>query len=106
MPLKISVRKESEAPRPTSSGKPNEDVQALKAKMSQLPTGSVLEVQVDRGRSIRGVKTLITRASKERGSKWKHWHSGNKVYAQPRGRGGEGRGEHPRGRPRVAADER
>ena len=83
MALKIALRKESEVPRPTSSGKVNENLVALKAKMAQLSAGMVLEVEVARESSVRATKGLITRAAKELGAKWKHWHSGNNVYAQP-----------------------
>lgn len=84
MPLKIAVRKESEVPRPTPSGRVNEHIEALKEKMESFPAGMVLEVEVGRGSSVRATKVLITKAARSLGSvKWKHWHSGNKVYAQP-----------------------
>ncbi len=84
MPLKIAVRKESEVPRPTPSGRVNEDLETLKEKMSGLPAGMVLEVEVGKGSSVRATKVLITKAARSLGSaKWKHWHSANKVYAQP-----------------------
>ncbi len=86
MALKINVRKESEVPQPASAGRVNEDLEALKAKMGTLPEGMVLEVEVDKGRSVRSAKVLITRAAKEAGSNWKHWHLGNKVFAQPAAR--------------------
>jgi len=83
MALKITARREADVPRPTATGKVNEDLEALKAQMAKLPAGSVLEVEVDRGRSPRGVKAMITRAAKQLGATWRHWHDGSKVYAKP-----------------------
>ena len=83
MPLKINVRKESEVPRPRAGGKVNEEMEALKAKMGSLPAGMVLEIEVASGRTVRGAKALITRAARELGSTWRHWHAGNRVFAQP-----------------------
>ncbi len=86
MALKISVRKDTEVPRPSASGKANEDLEALKAKMADLPAGMVLEMEADKGRSVRGIKALVTRAAREQKTAWRHWHMGNKVYAQPAAR--------------------
>lgn len=83
MPMKITARKASEVPQPAADGKVNEDLEALKAAMVRLPAGSVLEVEVPRGRTVRGVKAQITRAGKQLGATWKHWDAGNKVYAKP-----------------------
>ncbi len=83
MPLKINVRKESDVPRPTAAGKVNVELEALKSKMASLPAGMVLEIEVASGRSVRGAKAMVTRASKSLGSAWRHWHVGNKVFAQP-----------------------
>jgi hypothetical protein len=83
MPLKISVRKESEVPRPRAGGKVNEELEALKDRMRSLPAGMVLEIEVAAGRTVRGAKALITRAAREAGSTWRHWHAGNRVFAQP-----------------------
>jgi hypothetical protein len=93
MSLKIAVRKESEVPRPTTSGRINQDLETLKERMAELPAGMVLEVEAGKGITVRAAKVLVTKAARALGSaKWKHWHSGNKVYAQPavprrRGRG-------------------
>ncbi len=83
MPLKIAVRRETDVPRPTAAGRVNEDIEMLKQKMQQLAAGMVLELEVERGRTVRGTKAMITRAARALGSAWKHWHSGNKVFAQP-----------------------
>jgi uncharacterized protein YggU (UPF0235/DUF167 family) len=86
MALKISVRKDTEVPKPSASGKANEDLEALRAKMAELPAGMVLEVEADKGRSVRSIKALITRAAKQQGAAWRHWHMGNRVFAQPAAR--------------------
>lgn len=97
MALKINVRKETEVPRPTSRGTVNEELEALKGKMAELPSGMVLEVEVDKGSSVRAAKALITRAARDLGAAWRHWHAGNKVFAQPRA------ARRRRGRPRRRA---
>ena len=84
MALKINVRKETEVPRPTSTGKVNEEIEALKGKMAGLPSGMVLEVEVDKSKSVRSAKAMITRAARDLGANWRHWHSGNRVFAQPK----------------------
>jgi hypothetical protein len=81
--MKISARRASDVPQPTAAGKVNEDMEALKAQMAKLPAGSVLEVEVDRAHTTRGVKAMITRAGKQLGAMWRHWDAGNKVYAKP-----------------------
>ena len=83
MALKITARKATEVPRPTSVGKVNEDLEALKAQMASLGPRMVLEIEPDRRRSLRGVKAMVTRAARELGVSWRHWHAGNKVFAQP-----------------------
>ena len=83
MPLKISQRKEEEAPRPTAAGKINQDFQAIKAEMLRLGKGMVLEIETGSEKAIRGTKVLITRASRELGSRWRHWSEGTKVFAKP-----------------------
>jgi hypothetical protein len=83
MPLRINVRKESEVPRPRAGGKVNEELEGLKDKMMGLPAGMVLEIEVAAGRTVRGAKAMITRAAREIGSTWRHWHAGNRVFAQP-----------------------
>ena len=83
MALKINVRKESEVPRPTAAGKVNEELEALRSKMASLPAGMVLELEVATGRSVRGAKAMVTRAARALGAAWRHWHVGNRVYAQP-----------------------
>ena len=46
----------------------------------------MLEIDGDRKRTMRSVKALV-RAARELGAKWRHWHVGSKVYAQPARRG-------------------
>ena len=43
MPLRITQRKEEDVPTPSSSGKINEDLVAIKNEMSRLASGMVLE---------------------------------------------------------------
>ena len=83
MALKISHRKEQEVPAPAAGGAANEELYQLKTEMSKLTTGMVLEVDAGSAKSIRGTKGLITRASKQLGRPFVHWHQGTKVYAKP-----------------------
>ncbi len=85
MPLKITHRKEQEVPTPTALGKVNQDLEALKAEMFKLRQGMVLEVQTGAGRSVRGIKMLITRAGNQIGTSFRHWHEGTRVFAKPKG---------------------
>ncbi len=96
MPLQIRQVKESEAPRPSARGRINEDVQQVKSEMMKLGSGAVLEIEAGSERAVRGVKTIVTRASKELGKGWRHWHVGTKVFAKP-----DGRSRRP-GRPRKS----
>jgi hypothetical protein len=83
MPLKISLRKESDVPRPTAAGKVNAELEELKSRMASLPAGMVLEIEATGGRTVRGTKAMVTRAARALGTTWRHWDAGNKVYAQP-----------------------
>jgi len=83
MPLKIRHVSEKEAPKPTVKGRTNRDIHQLKSEMMKLASGAVLEVEAGSEKAVRGVKTLITRASNELGNGWRHWHVGTKVYARP-----------------------
>ena len=83
MPLKIRHVSEKEAPKPNATGGTNKDIHQLKSEMMKLASGAVLEVEAGSEKAVRGVKTLITRASNELGSRWRHWHVGTKVYARP-----------------------
>src|SRR2546425_11264173 len=83
MPLRIRHVKEEEAPKPTSTGKVNEDLHALKTEMTKLVSGAVLEIEAGSEKAVRGVKALVTRAARELGSQWRHWHIGTKVFAKP-----------------------
>ncbi len=53
--------------------------------MLKLRRGMVLEVQTGAGRSVRGIKMLITRAGNQIGRSFRHWHEGTRVFAQPKG---------------------
>ncbi len=85
MPLRIRHLKEEEAPKPTSTGKVNEDLHGLKTEMTKLASGAVLEIEAGSEKAVRGVKALVTRAGRELGSQWRHWHAGTKVFAKPVG---------------------
>ena len=92
MPLQIRHVSEREAPRPTSTGRVNEDAQQIKSEMMKLGRGAVLEIEAGSERGVRGIKTLITRASNDLGNRWRHWHVGSKVFAKPDGRARRGPG--------------
>jgi len=83
MPLKITQRPEHEVPKPSRAGKVNEDLVAVKNEMMKLGQGMVLEIEAGSEKAIRGAKALITRAAKELGTPWRHWHFGSKVFARP-----------------------
>jgi len=83
MPLRIKHVNEAEAPRPSSTGKANKDLFAVKSEMLKLGKGMVLEIETGSEKAVRGAKTLVTRASKELGTRWQHWHVGTKVFAKP-----------------------
>ncbi|HEY8767734.1 MAG TPA: hypothetical protein VIP09_10830 [Dehalococcoidia bacterium] len=83
MPLRIKHIRQEEAPKPSSTGKANKDLFAVKSEMLKLGKGMVLEIETGSERAVRGAKTLVTRASKELGARWQHWHVGTKVFAKP-----------------------
>lgn len=83
MPLKITHRKEEEVPSAGASGKPNEELHQLKTEMSKLAAGMVLEIETGSAKAIRGTKGLVTRASKQLGRPFIHWHQGTTVFAKP-----------------------
>lgn len=83
MPLRITHKPEGEVPKPGRTGRVNENLVALKAEMVKLGQGMVLEIEAGSERAIRGTKALVTRASKELGTRWRHWHLGTKVFARP-----------------------
>jgi hypothetical protein len=85
MPLKISHKSENEVPTPTSTGKVNQDFEALKAEMQKLASGMVLEIETGSVKAVRSAKTLVTRAANQLGAKWQHWSVGSKVFARPVG---------------------
>ena len=83
MPLKISQRNENDVPTPSTAGKINEDVEHLKTAMRNLAPGMVLEIEVDSGKAVRGTKLSVSKAAKQIGSPWTHWHVGTMVFARP-----------------------
>ncbi len=83
MPLEITQRPESEVPKPGRTGKANEDLLTVKNEMKKLASGMVLEIETGSEKSVRAAKTLITRAAKDMGGRWQHWHVGSKVFARP-----------------------
>ncbi len=94
MPLQFSQKKADEVPAPGSGGKVNQELVALKSEMAKLGSGLVLEIETGSEKGVRGTKMLVTRAASQLGTKWRHWHSGTKVYAQPED------GAKRRGRPK------
>ncbi len=83
MPFKITHKKEEEVPRPTASGRVNEDLLAIKSEMQKLASGMVLEIETGSEKSVRSAKTMITRAGNQLGTRWRHWSAGTKVFAKP-----------------------
>jgi hypothetical protein len=83
MALKIRHRSEQEVQAPRTIGKANQDLDSIRAGMATLPPGMVLAIEMDERRSVRGTKMLVTRAAKELGVEWRHWHVDNTVYARP-----------------------
>jgi TusA-related sulfurtransferase len=84
MPLKFTHRSENEVPTPSSSGKVNQDLMALKDEMQKLGSGMVLEIETGSEQAVRGTKMLITRAANQIGKEWQHWSVGSKVFAKPK----------------------
>lgn len=97
MPLKITHKPEEDVPLPGRTGKVNEGLVALKAEMQKLGQGMVLEIETGSEKAIRGTKALITRASKQLGTRWRHWHMGTKVFAKPAGQVRRRRGRRRKG---------
>jgi hypothetical protein len=83
MPLKITHREAQDVSARTTTGNANAELYQLKMEMSKLAPNMVLEVDTGEARSVRGTKALITRASKQLGRPFVHWHQGTKVYAKP-----------------------
>jgi len=83
MPLQITHKRDDEVPKPGRTGKVNEDLAALIGEMRKLAAGMVLEIETGSQKSVRGTKTLVTRAAKQLGARWRHWHVGTKVFAKP-----------------------
>jgi hypothetical protein len=83
MSLKFSHKKSEEVPPPSASGKVNEMFVALMNEMNKLAPGMVLEIETGDEKAIRATKVMITRASTQMGTPWRHWHVGTKVYTRP-----------------------
>lgn len=83
MSLKFTQRKETEVPQPNRQGKINEDLHRIRNELSNLASGMVLEIETGSAEAIRRTKGLVTRASKELGRPFQHWHEGTKVFARP-----------------------
>jgi hypothetical protein len=83
MPLKFRHVREGEAPKPPSTYKPSRDLVAVKGEMLKLSKGMVLEIETGSEKAVRGTKTLVTRAAKDLGARWRHWHVGTRVFAKP-----------------------
>lgn len=83
MALKITHRNEQDVPGATVGGQSNEELYQLKTEMSKLAPNMVLEIDAGTTKSVRGTKGLITRASKQLGKPFVHWHQGTKVFAKP-----------------------
>lgn len=82
MPIRIRHVKEAEAPKPAGQ-KVNKELVAVKDEMLKLSKGMVLEIEAGSEKAVRGTKMLVTRAAKELGTRWRHWHVGSKVFAKP-----------------------
>jgi hypothetical protein len=83
MALKITARREEDVPAPAAGAKTNQDLAELRGEMSRLPTGMVLEIEVESEKAVRGTKMLVSRAAKDLGTPWQHWNVGTKVFAKP-----------------------
>ncbi len=83
MPLTFTQRQENEIPQPSRQGRVNEELQQVKNELSRLASGMVLEIETGSADAIRRTKGLVTRASKELGTQFQHWHEGTKVFARP-----------------------
>ncbi len=83
MPIRITHRKQEEVPTPSSTGKVNADIEAIKAEMAKLASGMALEIEVGSEKAVRGTKMLVTKAGNQLGAQWRHWHVGTKVFAKP-----------------------
>src|SRR5436309_813944 len=94
MPLKMTHRKAEDVPQPPGAGKGNDDLRSLKDELAKVSTGMVLEVDTGNEQDIRRTKVLITKAGRELGRPFRHWHEGTRVFAKPVD------GARRRGRPR------
>ena len=94
MTLKFTQRSQQDVPSASSTGRVNHELLAIKNEMAKLGSGMVLEIETDSISTVRGTKMLITKAARELGTPWRHWHNGTAVYAQPVD------GTKKRGRPR------
>ncbi len=84
MPLKFTHREEADVPSPNAQGVVNENLLTVKTEMGKLAAGMVLEIEAGSAAAVRSTKMLVSRAAKQMGSEWQHWHNGTTVYAKPR----------------------
>ncbi|MGE4057107.1 MAG: hypothetical protein AB7F99_20160 [Vicinamibacterales bacterium] len=94
MTLKITHRNGADVPSPNAQGVVNENLQAVRAEMSKLAPGMVLEIEAGSPTAVRSTKMLVSRAAKQLNTEWQHWNNGTTVYAKPRA-GTKRRRGHP-----------
>jgi hypothetical protein len=81
MSLKITHRKAEEVP--LAAGEAGSaDFNQIKAELSKLQPGMVLEVETASPRAVRGTKAMLTRAGNQLGRPVIHWQQGTVVYAK------------------------
>jgi ketosteroid isomerase-like protein len=83
MDLVFTHRKSKDVPSPNRSGKVNQALTALMREMTKLAPDMVLEIETGDEKAIRATKAMITRAGKEFGTPWLHWHEGTRVFTRP-----------------------
>jgi hypothetical protein len=83
MPLAITHRSETDVPTPSAMGRVNADLEAVKSEMRKLSSGMVLQIEAESAKGVRSAKTLVSRAAKQLGTRWQHWHVGSTVFAKP-----------------------
>src|SRR5438309_2251953 len=83
MALKFTQRRVEDVPSSSAATRVNQDLLTIKNEMAKLGFGMILEIETDSIATVRGTKMLVTKAAKQLGAPWKHWHVGSSVYAQP-----------------------
>ena len=79
---KLSVRKATEVPAPIHTNRAMIEQQKLYESFIAQATGSVGELVLDAGESIRSVKTRVRRAASRIGRTLEIWDADGKVYFQ------------------------